>query len=277
MRDDNGSTASFFRVLLGEAVGPFVLSLDEDDEDGPELVIEAPDSTDVADLDTTVSVHDQLDLLVGDELADVILDHYARRPFSELADLVDDIREHFGILVPPDTGWAYLVDEIDRYGDAIEKDLFAMPGDERLYDWVRDHLNNPWNRLLRLLPALPEGGWYHAAIANDDERAQKILEMEQRGELPPPSKRPSLVGWTSEKALLTSILDSSRQTAHGVWAASPKFKGKGGKPPRPLPRPQTARDRVEEFQALVEHDDIASQLLGSRYTRRYTPPEVNDG
>ncbi|APE11067.1 hypothetical protein BO226_19220 [Rhodococcus sp. 2G] len=156
MRDANGSTASFFRVLLSEAVGPFVVSLDEDDEDGPELIIEAPDSQDVADLDTTVSVHDQLDLLVGEDLADVITEHYARRPFSELADLVDDIREHFGILVPPDTGWPYLVDEIDRYGAAIEKDLFAMPGDERLYDWVRDHLNNPWNRLIRLLPALPK-------------------------------------------------------------------------------------------------------------------------
>ncbi|APE11008.1 hypothetical protein BO226_18880 [Rhodococcus sp. 2G] len=277
MRDANGSTASFFRVLLSEAVGPFVVSLDEDDEDGPELIIEAPDSQDVADLDTTVSVHDQLDLLVGEDLADVITEHYARRPFSELADLVDDIREHFGILVPPDTGWPYLVDEIDRYGAAIEKDLFAMPGDERLYDWVRDHLNNPWNRLIRLLPALPEGGWYYAALGNDDERAQKILEMEQRGELPPPSKRPSLVGWTHERAQLTNMVDSLRRIEHATWGASPKFKGKGGKPPQPSPRPQTARDRVEEFQALVEHDDIASQLLGSRYTRRYTPPEVKDG
>ncbi|MDV2478613.1 hypothetical protein F8M49_30110 [Rhodococcus zopfii] len=195
MTDANGSAASYFRVLLEEAVGPFVVQLD----DGPELVIEAPESDDVADLDTTVSVHDQLDLLVDEDQADIIAEHYARRPISELADLVDDIRQHFGILVPPDAGWAYLVDEIDRYGTGIEKDLFAMPGDERLYDWVRDHLNNPWNRLLRLLPSLPEGGWYFAALGNDDERAEKILEMEQRGELPPPSKRPSLVGWTYDR------------------------------------------------------------------------------
>lgn len=269
MTDANGPAASsFFRTLLDEAAGPFVAHLDDD---SPAIVVEAPESADVADLDTTVSVYDQLDLLVSEDLADDITEHYARRPFSELADLVDDIREHFGILVPPDAGWAYLVDEIDRYGAAIEKDLFAMPGDEKLYDWVRDHLSNPWNRLIRLLPALPEGGWYFAAIADDDERAQQILEMEQRGELPAPSKRPSLVGWTYERAKLTELVDSQRRTEHATWGASPKFKGKGGKPPRPSPRPQTARDRVEEFQALVEHDDIASRLLGDRYTRRYTP------
>ncbi|QDQ93702.1 hypothetical protein FND50_25065 [Rhodococcus sp. WB9] len=274
MTDDNGSVASYFETLLGEAAGPFVVHLDDD---GPELVIGVPAAADVADLDTTASVHDLLDLLVGEELADVIADHFARRPISELADLVDDIREHFGILIPPDTGWAYLVSEIDRYGDAIEKDFFAMPGDERLYDWVRDHLDNPWNRLLRLLSALPEGGWYYAAIADDDERAMQRLEMEQRGELPKPSKRPSLVGWTHDRELLTEAVESLAQILHGVWGASPKFKGKGGKPPGRRPRPQTARDRAEEYQALVEHDDISSQVLGGRYKRRIQPQEVFNG
>lgn len=274
MTDDNGSAASYFETLLDEAAGPFVFHLDED---GPELVVEVPDAADVADLDSTGSVHDQLDLLVGEHLADVIAEHYARRPISELADLVDDIREHFAILIPPDAGWAYLVHEIDRYGEAIEKDLFTMPGDERLYDWVRDHLSNPWNRLLRLLPALPEGGWYYAAIADDDERAMQRLEMEQRGELPKPSKRPSLVGWTHDRELLTEAVESLGQILHGVWGASPKFKGKGGKPPARRLRPQTARDRADEYQALVEHDDISSQLLGSRYTRRIQTQEVTSG
>ncbi|MFI8664227.1 hypothetical protein ACIGKR_29820 [Rhodococcus qingshengii] len=263
--DENGSTASYFETLLGEAVGPFFVTLD----DGTELVVEVPNADDVAELDTTASVHDQLDLLVpDDEVFDSIADAYGRRPIGELTELVDDIREHFGILVAPMCGWAHLVDEIDRYGDAIEKDLFNKQ--HNLYDWVRDHLATPWDKLLRLLPALPVGGWYHAAIANDDDRAREILELEAQGKLPKPSSRPSLVGWTPIVEKLTEAVEAARAIQHGVWGASPKFQGKGGAPPRPLPRPLTARERVEEEQALLEHDDIASQLLGARYARRFS-------
>ncbi|NKU37719.1 hypothetical protein GS887_27735 [Rhodococcus hoagii] len=192
--DENGSAASFFDTLVNEAVGPFFVSLDED----VEVIIEAPSGDDVAEFDTTVSVHDQLDLLVDEDTADVILDFYARRPISELADLVDDIREHFGILVPPDQGWAALVHELNRYGEAIEKDLFTISAPKDLYDWIRDHANLPWNKLFRILPTLPRGGWYETAILDDDERADQILAMETDGNLPAPSKRPSLLGWTPE-------------------------------------------------------------------------------
>ncbi|NKR61720.1 hypothetical protein GS474_23970 [Rhodococcus hoagii] len=264
--DENGSAASFFDILVNDAVGPFFVSLD----DGVELMIEAPSSDDVAQLDTTVSVHDQLDLLADEDTADAILDHYARRPISDLADLVDDIREHFGILVPPDHGWAYLVDEINRYGEDIEKDMWGMPNQADLSDWILDHPNLSWNKLFRLLPALPAGGFYHAAIADDDERADRILEMEADGDLPAPSKRPSLVGWTPERAELAAAVDLLQHILHGVWGASPKFKGKGGRPPKRRLGPQTARERAEERQTLREHDDIASQLLGTRYTRRYS-------
>ncbi|MBM4577777.1 hypothetical protein GS452_08775 [Rhodococcus hoagii] len=98
--DENGSAASFFETLLDEAVGPFFVTLG----DGTELVIEAPSSDDVAELDTTTSIHDLLDLMVGEDNADIIADAYARRPIGDLADLIDDIREHFALLVPPDPG-----------------------------------------------------------------------------------------------------------------------------------------------------------------------------
>lgn len=266
--DENGSAASFFETLLDEAVGPFFVTLD----DGTDIVVEVPSADDVADLDTTTSVHDQLDILAGPDVADVIADAYARRPIGDLAELVDDIRTHFALLVPPDEGWAHLVDEIDRYGVAIDRDLLGMPGTVRLYDWVRDHLNLPWNYLMRNLPALPVGGWYYSAIADDDERADQIAEMEARGELPPRSNRPSLIGWTAERELLTEISELLEHVVHGVWGASPKFKGKGGKPPQRRPRPLTARDRAEERQAMREHDDISAQLLGARYTRHYSEP-----
>lgn len=266
--DENGSAASFFDTLVNEAVGPFFVRLDED----VEVIIEAPSGDDVAELDTTTSIHDQLDLLTDEDTADTILDFYARRPVSELAELVDDIRDHFGILIPPDQGWAYLVDEINRYGEAIEKDMWAMPNQADLSDWIRDHANLSWNKFFRLLPALPEGGFYECAILDDDERADRILALEAEGKIPSPVKRPSLQRWTYQNSMMTAIVDSTRRIEHAVWGASPKFKGKGGKPPQNLPRPQTARERAEERQTLREHDDIASQLLGKRYTRRYSNP-----
>ncbi|MBM4517037.1 hypothetical protein GS432_14365 [Rhodococcus hoagii] len=75
--------------------------------------------------------------------------------------------------------------------------------------------------------------------------------MEAAGKLPPPSKRPSLLGWTPEIGLLTAVVDGVRRIEHGVWGASPKFKGKGGKPPQALPRPQTARERLRNVKCSV--------------------------
>lgn len=257
--DEDGSAASFFETLLDEAVGPFFVTLDG----GTELVVEVPDAGDVADLDTTTSVHDLLDLVAGEDVADVIADAYARRPISDLADLVDDIRAHFGILTPPRYGWAYLVSELDRYGEDIDRELI----DHRLnlYDWVRDHTNTPWDKLFRIIERPIDGGWYAAARGSDIELAERILEAESRGEIVAPSRIPSLVGWTTNRELMTALLELLEQILHGTYAASPKFKGKGGRPPKRHPRPKTGRDRAERVRSYRDHDEIASQLLGSRY------------
>ncbi|MDV8022260.1 hypothetical protein [Rhodococcus sp. IEGM 1330] len=252
---------SFFRTLIHEAVGPFFVTLD----DAPDIVIDVPNPADVRDLDVVVSLTDQLDILVGEDMADHLSDLHSDRPISELADLVDDIREHFGLLVPPTLGWGELIDELDKYGADIERDLMDIPNAPRLYDWVRDHRNTPWDQLFRLLSRMPEGGWYIAAIGSDVDRAEKMLELESKGEVPKPSSRPSLVGWTAEREKQTEMVETLRRIEHATWGASQKFKGKGGRPPKNLARPLTGRSRAEELRSFRDHDEIGAQVLGSRY------------
>ncbi|WP_032379141.1 hypothetical protein [Rhodococcoides fascians] len=119
---------SFFRTLIHEAVGPFFVSLD----DAPDTVIDVPDTDEVRDLDVVVSLADQLDILVGEGLADHLSYLHSDRAISELADLVDEMRQHCGLLVPPALGWRELIDEIDKYGAAIERDLMDIPNAPRL-------------------------------------------------------------------------------------------------------------------------------------------------
>lgn len=257
--NENGPTDSYFETLLDEAVGPFFVTVGQ----GTDLMIDVPSSGGVAELDSIVSVHTMLDTLVGEETADIIADAYARRPISDLVDFVDDIREHFGILVAPDAGWAHLVEELDKYGVAIERELIDHRLD--LYDWVRDHRNTPWNKLFRILSRPIDGGYYIGEVSNDLERAKKMLELEDAGKLPKPSSRPSIIGWDSRRELLTEAVEALRRIEHATYAASPKFKGKGGKAPKNFLRPRTARDVAKELRSFADHDEIGAQVLGKRY------------
>lgn len=259
--------AGFFEEFLREAAGPYILDLD-----GEKIVIEAPSGDDVCALDTATTPTEQLDALVGEDLADDILDVYEDRPASELIDLVDDIRLHFGALVPPLGGFLRVVETLDLYGEDIERDLIDVH--LNLYDWVRDHLNTPWAKLFRFLDRPIEGGWYTAAVATDVDLAARLLQLEEDGKAPPRSKRPSMVGWDRNRETLTAILETLQQIAAGQYDTSLKVKRRV-KPPRPQPRPLTARERVKQYRLYVEHDEIASQMLGSRY-KRLTLPDPTD-
>lgn len=261
---------SFFEQLLGEAAGPYLLDLD-----GDEIVIAVPTGDGVCALDTAVTAAEQLDALIEDEdLVDDILDVYAERPASMLVDLVDDIRAHFGVLVPPAGGLWRLVETLDLYGEAIERDLIDKHLD--LYDWVRNHESLPWDKLFRFLDRAPEGGWYAAALASDVELAERLAEREAEQKTPGGSSRPSLVGWTRDRDTDTAILETLRRIEAAIFQASPKVKGRGPKAPKSLPRPLTARERVDKYRMLVEHDRVAAKVLGSRYTPLNLPDSTDD-
>lgn len=249
---------SFYEQLLMEAAGPLVVVAQ-----GHEFHVEVPCADDVCQLDETIRPHDVLDLLTGDAY-DGLLDVLEDQPASETIAVADQVREHFALLHLPPEGITAVVEEIDLYGEAIEYDLVGLGLD--LHDWVRHHAVMPWAKLLRLTARLPPGSHYSAARAVDEDLARRIAELEANGTIPKPSKRPSLIGWTAEREQLTGIADALRYISHGIYAASPKFKGTGGAAPKPSLRPRTAFDVVHAEQRLVEHDDIMSALLGSRYT-----------
>ena len=252
----------FWDELLAEAVGPYIFTLE-----GREYVVDPPLYEDVAALDTAVSDWDVLDELLDEDVADAVEAAYAEYPVSALQSLTDDLRAHFGILTPPKYGWAALVRDMNAYGPALERDLADIGLD--LYDWVRDHENLPWSKLYRLgLDHAAEGGWVEAARLLDEELAREAVEAEAEGEVAP-SRRPSIKGWTVDRENGLRTVELLEQVVHATWGSSQKFKGKGGPPPKQHPRPETAYEKVRQYRMYVEHDEIASALLGDRYVKRY--------
>lgn len=95
--------------------------------------------------------------------------------------------------------------------------------------------------LLDFIEGLPAASRYQAAIANDEEVAQMILDMEEENggasEWSPP-----LSEYDLNNTLLSLIVDSLASLQATIVAVN------GGKPskPEPLPRPKTAVDRLRE-------------------------------
>lgn len=264
--DEGGAVPCFWDVFIREAVGPFVLEVPGDDDEVVEWEVPYPSADAVAALDVTYSDQDILYLLMDDDdTTDTILDLYEDLPISELQEAVDDIRAHYGILTPSPYGWAQLMKDFRKYGEDLERDAVTEGLD--LYDWVRHHEELPWAKLYRvLLDRAREGGYVEAARLLDEELALEQVKAETEGKKKgAPKPRPSVVGWTRDRENGERATELLEQLVHAVWAASPKFKGKGGKRPSGHARPELAYNKVKRYALYVEHDEIASMLLGSRH------------
>jgi hypothetical protein len=262
----NGPTPgeSFFTEYLDEVVGPFVVVVGS-----YEYTLDAPAPTIGDLLDVDGSVFDMIDELCTEtDVADDLLEHFESRPVSEAQAFVEAALDHWGLVDPPRDGFARVCTELDKFGDAIEYDLELIGVDLRDYVLGR----RTWAQLMRYLAKMPVGGHYSAALAGDLElaiaRAERAAADKAAG-IKAPDKAPSLVGWTPELAKLYDLVDSQRATTHAVWGASTKFKGKGGKAPRPARRPNTADARVATMLLKKEHDEVAGAMLGKRYSPSY--------
>lgn len=123
-----------FAALLVEHCGPWRGRVGRID-----LVIDPPSGEDVARLDSADGLDEVLALLVGDEdLTDELLDELDGAPASDLVDLVVGLRRHWALHRPPPAGLAAVVDEVDRYGAAIEADLILGGTGLLLIDFVRE-------------------------------------------------------------------------------------------------------------------------------------------
>lgn len=101
---------------------------------------------------------------------------------------------------------------------------------------------------------------YAAAVADDDDTALALLSARDDAAAAEGRPRFGMYGWTYERELLvgqTDLLMSIRSLLIGA-----KFS-KSGKPPKvdPMPRPRTARDRIEAIQSRRKRQNLLGQLV----------------
>ncbi len=125
-----------------------------------------------------------------------------------------------------------------RYGYQIEADL-ALLGWDLAELWT----NRRHRFLLNLIDHLPRTSNLAAAMADDDELVEKL----------PPSKRksPPLQEWSAVVEKLTLLIEAVRENTAAVART---------RPPKPLPRPETAWDRFKARTRKMKHDYILSQV-----------------
>lgn len=154
---------------------------------------------------------------------------------------------------------AYLVEQIDRYGEAIEHDLHVHYRLD-LLDFFRGV--HSWRKLKVLVDRLPAASAYREAMLNDPEIAEEIAaQPEVVG--PPPS--PAWSSYTPERAALDNMIDRLGDLIVAVIATA------GGKPPTipPLVRPVTEVDRARLRREKKAHDDLVAEVKAAqeRYAR----------
>lgn len=251
--DDPADAApSLFEQFCAEAVPPFRLELD----DGPDVLtwlIPAPDADGVCELDAGAHPRDVISTLLGDgDVADEVLDALDPLPWARTLETAVGLRAHFALATLPSGLWTHLVERIDLYGEQIEADLSDRGHD--LLDWFRGR--RPWPQLIRLTDRLPDGSRFRAALADDEDLARERIES---GAEPAAARsRPPLEGETQDRMLLRAAVTGLLRVEHAVYAA--QAGNKAGRPPPPLPGPETAEDRLRAAYEMAGVEDIFDQV-----------------
>ncbi|MFD5468901.1 hypothetical protein [Streptomyces sp. NPDC127105] len=149
-------------------------------------------------------------------------------------------------------GSVRLVALLQRYGEAIEADLA-----DRQVDLAQLWSGRRWRRLLTLVDQLPGTSRTLVAMAEDEELAAALPEPEREPGPPPP---PPLRTWTPEVERLTLIADRLNELITAVHNTVAKRPARS---PRPLPRPETARDRVRRHQRRAKYEHLKAQLTAA--------------
>lgn len=148
-----------------------------------------------------------------------------------------------------------------RYWQPIEADFARVyPGTDPGALWR----SREWRKLLNLIDHLPQNTWYQAAVSEDVEHQEMLLDAREAAEKNgtphdgPPS--PSLAIWSPEVDKLAELIDVSR----AVYAATVKAGGGKPKDPQPVPRPKSAMESAKLRRRKREHDALVSRLVPSR-------------
>lgn len=105
-----------------------------------------------------------------------------------------------------------------------------------------------WDELYYFVQNPEQGSHLWAAQQDDDELAEAMIELTVGTRQP--AYRPGLIGWTADRADMATLID---------WVAA---QATGGEKFKPLPRPQTAEDRVKEARKNVKVSAVSAKLTG---------------
>lgn len=224
------------------------------------IVIPPPDDRVTAALDECTSALDELYELAGDD-ADTLADAIDETG-DHLPTVVSGILDHYHLTRPPEHGWHDLVERINVYGAGIEYDLDAGTYRYGLHDYFTGAVPGGWDHLLRMLSRMPMGSHYRAAVADDDELAERMAEIHGPLHKRKGSNRPPLTEFDRQVMYLHTI---SNQLTYLAWAVFAAQAGKKkGTPPKGNKGPETADERVDFRGFLVEHEEIVGQVLKSK-------------
>lgn len=121
-----------------------------------------------------------------------------------------------------------------------------------------------WRKLLNLIDHLPQNTWYQAAVSEDVEHQEMLLEAREAAkdngtpnEGPP---APSLAVWSPEVDKLAELIDVARATYAAV------VKSGGGKPkdPQPVRRPVSAMESARLRRKQRQHEALSARLVPKR-------------
>lgn len=147
-----------------------------------------------------------------------------------------------------------LVYLLERYGQAIEADLA-----DRGWDLAELWRSRRWRFLLNIVDHLPGNSHTSAAMADDDELAERMPAPEPGS--------PPLQSWSPEVERLTLIADRLGEVVTAVYNTVAK---KPSKPPPRLPRPQTAVDRLRQRRRRAKHTLVLERLREAQAAGRPT-------
>lgn len=115
--------------------------------------------------------------------------------------------------------------------------------------------SRPWQQLARLLERLPTSSHYKAALADDDELAELL------GDVEPQQQSVPIAGYDPVVSRLDSLFDAVNLLRETFIASK---QGKNGAPPQPVraPRPETALERKRWQERMDKLQALEDQLLG---------------
>jgi hypothetical protein len=141
-----------------------------------------------------------------------------------------------------------------EYRAAAERDLWEVHHLDLTVEWR----SRRWRRLLNLLDGLRRTSHTHDAMMQDEQLAEVFLERERRGEESAKKSSRRMTEFTLEAELLSYAVDRLGELIVAQAA------GKGAKPRRvePMPRPDTAMQRVRERKTRSRHDFTVARVFG---------------